>query len=159
MLKRHLVVSALLFIEEIDVGIDPALLPAHIKKQLKKAGAQLPAGKKESKYGAVKVKYDGISFDSKAEGLRYLLNKQRIAGGELAYQLIQVPFRLPGNTKYIVDFLEAHVDGRIVYVDVKGKITEMFRLKKKQVEALYPVEIVCLKCADYTRMQFEPVTV
>ena len=101
--------------------------------------------KKRSKYGAVKTKVDGITFDSKAEAARYELNKIRIATGELSYQLLQVPFTLPANVKYRCDFLEVYSDGTLDYVDVKGMVTPTFKLKKKQVEALYPVEIHCVK--------------
>jgi hypothetical protein len=55
--------------------------------------------------------------------------------------LRQVPCDLPGNVKYRVDFLEFYPDGSVRFVDVKGMETPSFIMKKKQVEALYPVRI------------------
>jgi len=98
-----------------------------------------------SKYRNVAQTVNDIRFDSKAEAARYQLNLMRIQAGELAYQLLQVPFILPGNIRYRVDFMEVGTDGNITYIDVKGKVTEVFRIKKKQVEALYPIKIVCVR--------------
>lgn len=112
-----------------------------------------------NKYGAVKTKVDHITFDSRAEAIRYQLNKMRIDSGELQYQLLQVPIRLPGGVKYVVDFIEVLADGSMVYVDVKGKVTRPFKDKKKMVEDLYPVTIRCLKCVNYGRMQFQEIQV
>ncbi len=134
-------------------------LPKEVQARLKAANHPAARAEKTSKYGAVRARIDDISFDSKAEAARYTLNKLRIAGGELAYQLLQVPFRLPGGVKYIVDFVEFGVDGSVSYVDVKGQITSEFKLKKKQVEALYPVKILCLKCKNRQRLVFEEVEV
>jgi hypothetical protein len=56
--------------------------------------------------------------------------------------LMQVPFRLPGKTKYLLDFLVFWKDGRQTFEDTKGKRTPMYIMKKKQVEALYPIRIL-----------------
>lgn len=133
-------------------------LPASVRKRLKSAEAHMPV-KKKSKHRAERVVIDAIGFDSKAEGLRYQLNLRRIASGELAYQLLQVPFLLPGGVKYVADFMEVSSTGEVRYVDVKGQVTAMFRTKKKQVEALYPVKILCVRCVDYKRSIFEWVEV
>ena len=93
------------------------------------------------KYNAVKTELDGIKFDSKKEARYYLDLKLRVKAGEVIFFLRQVPFDLPGNVKYRVDFQEFHTDGTIHFVDVKGVRTTDFIMKKKQVEALYPVEI------------------
>jgi hypothetical protein len=61
--------------------------------------------------------------------------------GDVKFFLQQVPFRLPGGVKYLLDFLVVYPGGRIEYVDVKGYKTETYKLKKKQVEDLYPVMI------------------
>lgn len=139
------------------MAIDPKHLPAHIRKQVEKQLA--PATKSRNKYGAEKVVIDQITFDSKAESIRYQLNKLRIEQGQLAYQLLQVPIRLPGGVRYVVDFLEGEVDGTVTYVDVKGKVTAQFRDKKKMVESLYPFKILCIECKNYGRMQFAEVEI
>ncbi len=38
-----------------------------------------------------------------------------------------------------------YADGRVRVVDVKGVETETFKLKKRQVEEIYPVEIEIVK--------------
>lgn len=102
----------------------------------------IPGGaKRGSKYSAQPTEVDGIRFDSKAEARYYQGLKARVAAGELAYFLRQVPLHLPGRTRYVVDFVEFWTDGRVRYVDVKGVETAMFRMKKRQVEALYPITI------------------
>lgn len=96
---------------------------------------------KASKYHSVVTEALGIKFHSKKEARYYLELVCRQKAGEVRYFLLQVPFRLPGNTKYIVDFMEVHADGSIRYVDTKGFRTQTFKLKRKQVEALYPIII------------------
>lgn len=100
---------------------------------------------RRSKYNNIKTLVDGITFDSKAEADYYCLLKILRSNNDVQYFLRQVPFDLPGNTKYRCDFMVCHHDNRIEYIDVKGAVTATFKLKKKQVEALYPVEIVCMK--------------
>jgi len=69
--------------------------------------------------------------------------------GIVLFFLSQVPFRLPGGVKYIVDYQIFFTDGSVKFVDVKGMITDMFTLKKKMVEDLYPVEIEIVKKGDF----------
>jgi hypothetical protein len=89
---------------------------------------------------------DGIRFDSKKEARYYEQLKIRIAAREVSYFLMQVPVRLPGGTKYVVDFLEFFADPARPpqYVDVKGRETPVFRLKKREVEHHYPIRILCV---------------
>ena len=100
-----------------------------------------PADQPASKYRNIPSEADGIRFASKAERNYYLRLKLRVQAGEVAWFIRQVPFHLPGKTKYVADFLEVLADGRIRVVDVKGRETQMFKLKRRQVEALYPVRI------------------
>jgi hypothetical protein len=86
---------------------------------------------------------DGIRFDSKKERARYIeLKRLRDETKEVVFFLRQVPFDLPGNTKYRVDFVVWWADGGTTFEDVKGMRTAMYKMKKKQVEDLYqPVHI------------------
>ena len=93
------------------------------------------------KFNAKKTELDGIKFDSKKEGKYYLELKLRKQVGEIIFFLRQVPFDLPGNVKYRVDFQEFHSDGTVHFIDVKGMRTPEYIAKKKMVEALYPIEI------------------
>jgi hypothetical protein len=86
---------------------------------------------------------DGIVFHSKREMQRYAELKLLVKAGRVDYFLRQVPFDLPGGVKYRADFLIVWNDwsAGVTIEDVKGAITKMYALKKKQVEALYGVRI------------------
>lgn len=93
------------------------------------------------KFKNIRTELDGIKFSSKKEAKYWGdLNLARISG-QLLFALRQVPFHLAGNIRYIVDFVEFWADGSVRFVDVKGVRTPMYKLKKKQVEAAYPVTI------------------
>ncbi len=93
------------------------------------------------KYNAKITEVDGRKFASKKEARYYRELLIRQSSGEIIFFLMRVPFHLPGNVKYVCDFQEFYSDGTIHFVDVKGVETDMFKLKKKQVEAIYPVKI------------------
>lgn len=118
-----------------------ASAPAYmgVPKYLQPDGGK--AAKRANKYGAVATVVDGIRFDSKREARYYEALKLRQAAGEVRYFLRQVPLHLPGGTKLVVDFLIVEADGRIRYVDTKGRETDTFRVKKREVKHHYPVEI------------------
>ena len=96
---------------------------------------------RKHKFNAVKTIRDGWKFDSKKEAARYDRNKLLIASGEMVFQQRQVPFHLVGGVVYRLDFQEYYANGDILFVDVKGRDTPMSILKRKQVEALYPIKI------------------
>jgi len=81
---------------------------------------------------------DGIIFDSKKEMNYYLKLK---LDPDVYFALRQIPFELPGKTKYYCDFLVFYQDGHYEFIDVKGMKTDMYKLKKRQVQDLYPVKI------------------
>ena len=95
------------------------------------------------KYGNEITTVDGIRFDSKREARYYEQLKLRKAAGEVSHWLRQVPMHLPCGTRYVLDFLVFFNDpGRSPeYVDVKGRETKEFRIKKRGVEHHYPVRI------------------
>lgn len=93
------------------------------------------------KFKAKPTEADGIRFDSKKEAAYYTTLTLRQKAGEILFFLRQVPFHLPGNIRYVVDFQEFHSDGTVHFIDVKGFETPEFKTKKKMVENLYPVEI------------------
>lgn len=95
----------------------------------------------KSKYKNVRVEVDGFKFDSKAEARYYGELKLRQIAGDIKYFLRQVPFHLPGNIVYRCDFSVFENNGDIRYIDVKGVITDKYKMKKKLVEALYPIKI------------------
>lgn len=129
-----------------------AALPDRMRQMVEAQGkgasreAATKPDSKPNKYHNHPTTVDGIRFDSKKEARYYeqLLIRQKL--GEVQYFHLQVPIALPGNTRYVVDFLVFFADpGRKPeYVDVKGRKTENFKLKKRQVEALYPIRIQCV---------------
>lgn len=112
----------------------PGLLP-------KRKDPAPPPPPAPSKFHAVICEADGIKFRSKRERARYLeLCALKQAGA--CWFLRQVPFYLPGKTKYVLDFMVFWKDGSITCEDTKGMKTAMYIMKKKQVEALYPIRIL-----------------
>ena len=111
------------------------------------AGAMPPgAGKappRRHKYAATATVVDGIRFDSKREAKLYASLKARKEDGEVAFFLRQVPIHLPGGTKLVVDFLVFFTDGRPPeFLDAKGIETAVFKVKRREVEAAYPIQII-----------------
>ena len=93
------------------------------------------------KYRAIQTDVDGIKFPSKKQAQYYRELKARQKIGDVIFFLREVPFDLPGNVKYRLDFMEFLSNGSVRCVDVKGYRTQQYIMKKKQVEALYPVKI------------------
>jgi len=114
-------------------------LPQEIQDQLK--GDRVERRKKRSKYNADRTMVDGINFDSRKEATYYSTLDLMQRAGEIQWFLMQVPFRLPGNITYRLDFMVMKNDGTFDLIDVKGMKTKEYVIKKKQVEALYGVEI------------------
>ncbi len=71
---------------------------------------------KPQKYGNQRTVVDGVNFPSKLEAKYYMELKLRLADGEIAYFLRQVPFHLPGGVVYRVDFMEVYPDGTIKFM-------------------------------------------
>lgn len=94
-----------------------------------------------SKYKAKKTVVDGITFDSAKEAKRYKELLILVRDGAVSHFLMQVPFLLEGGVKYRLDFLVFWVDGPPTYEDVKGVKTQAYKIKKKMVEARYPIKI------------------
>ena len=93
------------------------------------------------KFRAIPTELDGIKFASRKEARRYRELRLLEKSGELLFFLRQVPFHLPANVKYVCDFLCFWKDETVTIEDVKGIKTPLYILKKKQVEATYPVSI------------------
>ncbi len=94
------------------------------------------------KFNAVATEINGIRFGSRREARYYsdlLLAKK---SGELLFFLRQAPLHLPGNVRYVVDFVEFWKNGEVRFVDCKGYATPMYKLKKTQAESVYPITIL-----------------
>lgn len=120
--------------------------------------------KRKSKYGNRKVEVDGHVFDSVAESKYYQQLKWLEANKQILSFRLQPRYRLEdgfekGGKKYrpidyIADFEIHHLDGSIEVVDVKGALTDVFRLKQKLFEKKYPHR---LKLVKYINGNFEEV--
>ncbi len=94
-----------------------------------------------SKYRNKRTVRDNITFASKAEADRYSQLKLLERAGEITALVLQPRFIcVVGGVKvctYIADF-SYYDKGRGVVEDVKGYCTDVFRLKRRLVEALNP---------------------
>lgn len=100
-----------------------------------------------NKYHNKKVQVDMYVFDSIAESRRYKELKLLEQAGEISKLelqprfLLQEGFKKNGKTfrkiEYIADFQYIE-NGKLVIEDVKGKETEVFKLKRKLFEHEYP---------------------
>jgi len=110
--------------------------------------------KNNNKFGAVKTIINGIKFDSKKEANYYRQLKLQKKAVRIDERVVNIEFQprydIIVNDKkigfYKADFKVNYGDGRIEIVDVKGCKTgsayQLFKLKKKLVEALYDIEII-----------------
>lgn len=109
-----------------------------------KLGGDLSSPKKP-KYNNKKVIIDCLKFDSVKEGNRYSTLKLLEKAGEVKILGMQVPFILPGNIKYMADFVYINQHTKqIVVEDVKSEATRKIRTyinKKKQMKAIWNIEI------------------
>lgn len=100
-----------------------------------------------NKYRNKKVIVDGEEFDSKKEGNRYKELKLLLKAGEISNLelqpkfLLQDSFKKNGKTfrkiEYIADFQYIE-NGKTIVEDVKGMQTDVFKLKHKIFEKVYP---------------------
>lgn len=134
--------------------LDYHLYLKELKKDTVIRSFEVPqAGERQrNKYGATKIMIDDIVFDSMLESRYYiylLIEKMngRIQSFELQpeYELLprfqkvidgkKKTFR---RTVYIADFLVIDNNNEASIIDVKGTLTEVFKLKRKLFEYTYP---------------------
>ena len=96
---------------------------------------------KRNKYNAKKTVYNGRMYDSKREAAyAYELDVLKKAG-EIVEIEHQPRFELipkPNRVCYVADFRVTYKDGRQEIIDVKGKETTAFKIKKKLFHHVYP---------------------
>lgn len=100
--------------------------------------------KKPMKYRNEKCESNGIKFDSKREMKRWHELVQMQVRGEISELELQVPFILAEPVviagrkrpalRYVADFVYEQ-DGNTVVEDVKGRITEGYRIKRHLMAA------------------------
>lgn len=107
------------------------------------------AKRTRSKYGNQVAEYQGEKYQSRKEARyaklldtlkRAVRPEERVVSWER-----QVPFEIVINgvkvCKYLADFKVLFADGRTEIIDVKGMRTDIYKLKKKLVQACHGVEI------------------
>lgn len=101
---------------------------------------------KKPKYGNKKVVYDEIKFDSTKEKDRYIDLKYLHNAKKIIFLGHQVSFILPGDIKYVADFVYFDYESlNFIVEDVKSEATRKNRTyinKKKQLKALYNITIL-----------------
>jgi hypothetical protein len=124
-----------------------------LRKELLKPQAP-DASKAPSKWKAKKVIIQGITFDSRAEGRRFLTLKARQDRGRISDLQCHVryPLTVLGVTVAHIepDFRYRDAEGSLVFEDVKGgeggraTMTPVWRLKAKLFHAIYgqPIRII-----------------
>ena len=107
---------------------------------------------KRNKFNAVKTTIDGITFDSRKESVRYGQLKLYEKGGLISELKLQVSYELipklviNGKTeraiKYIADFVYYDTVNKCEVVeDVKGMITDVFKLKYRLMKFIHGIDI------------------
>ena len=109
-----------------------------------------------NKYRNKKTMVDGIKFDSEMESHYYIYLKQLKEIGEVVdfeiqpTYLLQEGFNLNGKRiraiTYKADFKVIYKDGHEEVIDVKGKLTEEFKIKRKML--LYRYRDINFKCVQ-----------
>ncbi|MCK5787602.1 MAG: DUF1064 domain-containing protein [Chlamydiia bacterium] len=87
----------------------------------------------------------GMTFDSILEMKCYKFFEYLKNINQIKFFLTQVPLRLPGKVKLILDFLVFLNDGSTIFFDAKGFETKEFIIKRKIAEDIYPITINLLK--------------
>ena len=119
---------------------------------------------KPNKYRNKKITIQGLTFDSIAEGMRFLELQHMQARGQISGLTLQVPFPVylvPGSSveppkgaklicKYLADSTYWR-DDEFVVEDVKGHATPLYRLKKKLVECGHGITITEVKTSRRKR--------
>ena len=103
---------------------------------------------KRNKYGNKRCEYNGMKFDSQAE-LRHWKNLELLEkAGKIRGLSRQIPFLFEygGNKigKYVADYCYFENDQPVVS-DCKGKLTDLYKWKKKMMKAFFGIIILEVK--------------
>lgn len=110
----------------------------------RKTGGQQEGAPAKSKYNNRKTVVDGITFDSEWEGERYSELRLLEKAGHITDLRLQVPYDLAVNgikvCRYVADFVYVEY-GQETVEDAKGMLTDVYRIKRKLMKAIYGIEI------------------
>jgi hypothetical protein len=87
---------------------------------------------------------DGIKFASNMEAKRYIVLKEMEKNGHIENLQLQVRYQFRHNDRlictYVADFVYDE-DGVPVVEDVKGRVTPVYSIKRKMMDAFYGIKI------------------
>ena len=103
-----------------------------------------------SKYGAKKIQIDGIWFDSKREGAKYVEYRTMYTAGLInqlgCHPVFAIGIKGIFICEVVLDFKYWDIKQKEwVFVDVKGKDNALSQLKRKLVEAEYGITVELMK--------------
>jgi len=123
---------------------------------------------RNGKYNSYTVVIDNVSFDSVMESRFYLRLLEMKAAKQIKSFSMQVTYELQPKFKdkvsgktvraitYIADFVVTDADDQVIVVDVKGKETDVFKIKKKMFQYKYPgVRFMCMRWVNKAGDWFE----
>lgn len=131
------------------------LTEKELEEILKRRGKEFPScpaipeykRQSKNKMRAVICEVDNLRFPSKKHRNHYLLLKAMQFAGEIKFILREVPFDLPGYydngrvVRHYVDFAICLPNDTYRYQEVKGRDLPLGKLKRKQVEDIYKIQI------------------
>lgn len=94
------------------------------------------------KFHNIPTEVGNAKFSSKKEARYWESLQIAMRSKELLFVLRQVPFHHSSGVRYVVDFVEFWANGDVRFVDVKGVKTPMYKVKKKMIEAEFPIKII-----------------
>lgn len=101
--------------------------------------------RRRNKYGNIPTIIDGIRFASKKEAARWPVLQAMQAKGEILNLRRQVSHTLRVNgeliCRYVSDYEYDLPDGTHIVEDVKGRLTDVYKLKRKLMKALFGIVI------------------
>jgi len=101
---------------------------------------------KPSKYRNVRTKVGQITFASKLEASRYVELKTLQQSGEISGLKLQVPFNIEVGglpiCKYVADFTYTDKSGTLIVEDAKGRLTDVYKLKRRLMRVVLGIEIL-----------------
>ena len=109
------------------------------------------AAPRRQKYANRRVEIDGQAFDSKAEARYWGVLQMRLKAGEIRNLRRQVVYELAPTVviagrkrpplRYVADFVWEE-GGCEVVADVKGAVTEAYRIKRHLMKAVHGIDIL-----------------
>lgn len=119
------------------------------KKPIAKKKIDTDINRPKDKYNAVKTEINGIVFDSKKEANYYSYLLALKEQGEIDNIKMQVEYLLQPaftrengekvkNIKYYADFVVTYKNGKVEVIDVKGRRTKEYSIKRKMLLDRYP---------------------